>query len=87
MSKAKFCKSEPDMLAVLDELDSLISNMRRIIGSLESESESSVDLNHVVERTERLRTRIACMSKNDIDWVNILQAIVCIAQYLAKLSM
>ncbi|MBL7154179.1 MAG: hypothetical protein ISS79_10725 [Phycisphaerae bacterium] len=87
MLKAKFCKSDPDMLPVLDELDYLIASMRRIIGSLESGSECSVGLNDVVERTERLRTRIACMSNNDVDWVSILQAIVCIAQYLTKLSM
>jgi hypothetical protein len=85
MSKAKFCKSDPDMLAVLQELDSLIRSMRRIIGSLKPESESSVGLNQVVERTERLRTMIACISNNDLDWVGILQAVVCIAQYLMKL--
>ena len=85
MSKLKFCKSYPDMLTVLDELDYLVNRLKRILGSLEPESQSSVGLNHVVERTERLRTRIACMPDNDVDWVGILQAIVCIAQYLTTL--
>lgn len=85
MSKAKFCKSDPAMLTVLDELDYLVERLKEILSSLKPESKSSVDLNHILERTERLRTQVACMSYKDVDWVGTIQAIVCIAQYLTRL--
>lgn len=84
MSKVIY-KSDPDMLTVLDELDYLVARLKRLSSSSQLENASSVDLNHIIERIERLRTQIACMSSNDLDWVGILQAIVCIAQYLTKL--
>jgi septation ring formation regulator EzrA len=85
MSKTKFTKSDPDTLLILNELDSLVDRLKEIRSLLESESKSSVDLTHVLERTEQLRTRIACLPHNNVDWVGILQAIVCIAQYLTEL--
>ncbi len=85
MSKTKFCKSDPAVLAVLNELDVLLEKLKEISSSLKPESKSSVDLNHIIERTERLRTQVACMTHKDVDWVGIIQAIVCIAQYLSKL--
>jgi len=85
MSKAKFCKSDPAMLTVLDELDYLVERLKEILSSLKPKSKSSVDLKHILERTERLRTQVACMPYKDVDWVGIIQAIVCIAQYLTKL--
>lgn len=73
------------MLAVLDEFDYLIARLKQTLSSIEPESKSSVSLNHVLERTERLRTQIACMYHKDTNWVGILQAVVCIAQYVARL--
>ncbi len=84
MSKNNFCKTDPAALKVLDELDYLIVRLQKIISSLEPESKSSVSLNHVLERTERMRTQIACIYDEDINWVGILQALVCIAQYVAR---
>ena len=84
MSKNKFCKSDPAMLTVLDELDYLIARLRQILSSVEPQSKSSVSLNHILERTEQLRTQIACMYHNGTNWVGILQALVCIAQYLTR---
>ena len=85
MTKSKFCKTDPDMLTVLDELDYLVIRLKQILSSLGPESNNSVSLNHILERTERLRTQIACMHHKDTNWIGILQAIVCIAQYLIKL--
>lgn len=85
MTKSKFCKSDPDMLTVLDELDCLVIRLKQILSSLELESKSSVSLNHILERTEQLRTQIACMHHKDTNWISILQAIVCIVQYLVRL--
>jgi hypothetical protein len=85
MLKAKFIRSDPDTLLILNELDSLIEKLKEMQCSLESESKSSVGLTYVLERTEQLRTRIACSPHNNVDWVGILQAIVCIAQYLTGL--
>jgi len=85
MTRNKFCKTDPTMLAVLDEFDCLITQLRQILSLVEPESTSSVSLNHVLERTERLRTQIVCMHHEDTSWVVILQTIVCIAQYVARL--
>lgn len=85
MLKNKFCKSDPAMLTVLDELDYLIARLRQILSSVEPESKNSVSLNHILERIERLRTQIASMYHNDTNWVGILQAVVCVAQYVARL--
>ena len=49
MKAKKFCKTDPAMLAVLDEFDYLIAQLKQI---LESKSTSSVSLNHVLEQTE-----------------------------------
>ena len=85
MAKNRFCKSDPTMLAVLDELDYLVALLKQILSSIEPESTSSVSMNHVLERTERLRTQIVCMYHKDTNWVGLLQTIVCIAQYVARL--
>jgi len=85
MIKSKFRKTDPAMLAVLDELDCLTDQIKQTLSSMELESTSSVSLNQVLERIERLRMRIACMSHNDTNWVGILQALVRIAQYVEKL--
>ncbi len=73
------------MLAALDELDYLIAKLKQTLSSIEPESKSSVSLNHILERTEHLRTQIACMHHKDTNWVGILQALVRIAQYVEKL--
>lgn len=77
--------SDPRLLAVLDEMDSLIAQLKEVLNS-NSETECSVSLIQALEKTEQLRIKITCMSyPKETDWVETLQVVVCIAQFVAKL--
>ncbi len=79
-------KTDPNVLAVLNELDLLIDAFNVAISSLEQESKSSVALKYLLQQTERLRTQIACISDAKFNWIGLLQALVCIAQCVESLS-